>query len=427
LNGQAFSQTVTPEEAAKMVGEEVVLRGTVFAMGFTQAKSGNMYKNLFFGDDTPHHVFRVRYRLEGLPGAEHLPEEMVLREVRVRGKVVATEGSPRITVTQASQIEMLPVDVEAALRTSGDSEAQRNLYTLACAEILLKEDYAALEKLATELMKTEARFVCGLWKITPFMTGLSDPESKDDEDWSKHQKALEQWAKAFPDSATQRIAWASYLISYGWKARGGGYADTVTQEGWQLFREHFNQARAVLDELPRAEWSPFAYMRRITIGMGLGEGTEEIVPIFDEGVERWPEYYDLYFAEAFRLMPRWHGKAGEWLEWLSRKTTPENEVTDEIYARVTWEQVIFYWKEGVFKATQVDWTRVKRGFAVMGKKYPDSWWNLSAFARLAYMADDRSTAVEIIKDLDGHEVTSVWGGRTFYEEFKRWAEGSEEQ
>lgn len=426
LNVQGFAQSVTPEEAAKMVGSEVEVGGTVFAKGFTQAKSGDWYRNLFFGDDTPRHVFRVRYKHEGLPGAERLPENLILREVRVRGKVESSEGGGRITVADANQIEVLPLDVEAVLGKAVDSGSERLIYAAACGEILLRGDYAVLERQAEKLKKTEARFVDGQWQLQAFMVGVSKPETKSGEDWRARDKALKAWGKAFPNSATQKIASAAFLIDAAWRARGSGYAKTVSEDNWKLFKERLGEAAKILNDLPRAEWSPYAYSRWGQLAMGAGLSTEEAQKSFAEGAERWPEYYDLYFAEAMRLLPRWQGKVGEWEEWLAEQTKYGNEVSDEMYARVVWSLLDYHPENGgIFKTTKADWGRVKRGFEAMRKRFPESWWNLNAFAKMSQWAGDRATALEIIKELTGHEDTSFWKGWTYYEGFKRWAEMGE--
>jgi hypothetical protein len=423
LNGQGLAETLPPEEAAKRVGTEVEMRGTVFSTGFTQAKSGNWYKNLFFGDDTPRHVFRVRYRHEGLPGAERLPENLVLREVRVRGKVESAEEGGRITVADVNQIEVLPLDVEAVLAKAVNSAPERLIYAAACGDILMRGDYEVLERQAEKLNKTETRFLDGQWQLHAFMMGVSKPETKLGEDWRARDKALRGWGKAFPNSATQKIAWAAFLIDAAWRARGSGYAKTVSEEGWKLFKERLGEAAKVLNDLPRAEWSPYAYSRWGQLAMGAGLSTEEAQKSFAEGAQRWPEYYDLYFAEAMRLLPRWHGKAGEWEEWLAEQTAEGNAISNEIYARVVWS-LTEYHKEGggIFKATKADWGRVKLGFEAMRRRFPESWWNLNAFAKMSQWAGDRTTALELIKDLEGHEDTSFWKGWTYYEGFKRWAE-----
>ena len=427
LNGSGLAETVAPEEAAKRVGQEVEVQGTVFATGFTQAKSGNWYRNLYFGDHTPRHVFRVRYRNEGLPGAERLPLHLILREVRVKGTVESAEGGGRITVTDASQIEVLPLEIEKVLAKAVDSGPELQLYAAACGEVLMRGDYAALERQAEKLNQTEARFVDGRWKIHAFMMGLSTPQTKSAEDWKARETALKAWGEAFPNSATQKIAWAAFMIEAAWRARGSGYAKTVTEEGWRLFKERLREAATVFQELPREDWSPYAYARFGQLAMGAGLNNEDAKAMFKEGVERWPEYYDLYFAEAMRLLPRWQGKPGEWEEWLADQTAKGDDLSNEIYARVVWS-LLGYHEEGggIFKVTKADWGRVKLGFEAMRRRFPDSWWNLNAFANMSHWAGDRETASKLIKDLEGHEDTSFWKGWKYYDSFKRWAEGTGE-
>lgn len=59
-----------------------------------------------------------------------LPDGLALREVLVRGIVETASDGPHITVTDASQIAVLPVEVEAeaVLSVPVDSDAPRNLY-----------------------------------------------------------------------------------------------------------------------------------------------------------------------------------------------------------------------------------------------------------------------------------------------------------
>jgi len=426
MAGSIQAQTFKPEEVGKLPGIELQVRGQVFATGFTKSKSGNWYQNLFFGDDTPRHVFRVRFRYENLPGEEAFPSKWALREVLVRGVVEEASDGPRITVTDASQIEVLPVDVEAVLRAPVDTDAERELQIAAWRQVLLNGDFARLEKQAAMLNETEPRFVSGLWQLAAFMAALSQPETQTEADWTAHRKALEAWKEAFPGSVTQRIAWASFLINSAWKIRGSGYASTVARDAWQAFKAELLAAQAVLESLPRSEWTPYAYQRSLVLAMGLGLPKEEVRPLLEEGMKRWPDYYDLYFAEAVRLLPRWHGRPGEWESWLAELALDEADLADEIYARVTWSLAHYYKNEqGVFKATAVEWPRVKRGFEVMRRRFPDSDWNLNAFARFSAYASDRPTALGLVQELAGKENTSFWGGWSYYDNFKRWAEKTE--
>jgi len=426
VGGTVLAEEVTPEAAADHIGDVVDVRGTVVATGFTQTDTGTWMKNLYFGDDVPRHVFRVRFPNEDLRNGDLLPTSLELRELRVRGRIESAADGPRITVPDAIRIEVLPVNVGEVLQAPLDSAPERDLYAVAWRQVLLRGGYAGLEKAAVELVAEESRFVSGLWKISSFMEGLSQAETQREEDWRSHEEALERWREEFPESATQQITLASFLVRDAWRARGSGWASTVTEEGWRVFRERLSEAKAVFDALPRDKWSPYAYSSWLGMATGLGLPTTETEPVFEECVARWPEFHSLYFAEAMRLLPRWHGRPGEWEEWLADRTSAGDEFSDELYARVVWAQSGFYRGEGgVFEGSDADWNRVKRGFEVMRKRYPDSSWNLNAYAKFSSDAGDRATAAALVKDLEGREITRFWRGWSSYERFRRWAEGEE--
>ena len=110
-------------------------------------------------------------------------------------------------------------------------------------------DYTQLEKTAADLRETKARFPEGVWKLPSFYDGLNPkPLCISTPDWEAWFSKLDAWKAAFPDSPTQPVARAEALVGYGWEARGGGYANTVTKEGWKLLAERLAQARGVLEE-----------------------------------------------------------------------------------------------------------------------------------------------------------------------------------
>ncbi len=52
------------------------------------------------------------------------------------------------------------------------------------------------------------------------------------------QPLFENW----PDSAQANALKGKFYIKYAWLARGSGWADTVTDEGWKLFRERLDES-----------------------------------------------------------------------------------------------------------------------------------------------------------------------------------------
>ncbi len=155
-----------------------------------------------------------------------------------------------------------------------DGPAAREVVAKAASAAFQAGDYPQLEKTADDLRKTKARFPEGVWKLPSFYDGL-DPQAHgaNPPDWKGWFAKLDAWKAAFPDSPTQPVARAEALVNYGWEARGSGYANTVTSEGWKLLAERLAQARGVLEEaekLPVRDPHWYCIMQAVAIGRGAG-------------------------------------------------------------------------------------------------------------------------------------------------------------
>jgi hypothetical protein len=98
-----------------------------------------------------------------------------------------------------------------------------------------------------------------------------------------------------------------YHINEAWRLRGGGYVDTVTEKGWQGFRENMDKAKTALTaawRLNPAEPRPASKM--ITVGMGQG-GAKEMRIWFDRAVAAQIDDSEAWQNFRWGLRPRWHG------------------------------------------------------------------------------------------------------------------------
>ena len=98
-------------------------------------------------------------------------------------------------------------------------------------------------------------------------------------------------------------------VSLAWAARGDGWANTVTEEGWKGFSEHMTKAKG---ELTRA-WElnphqPEAATGMIAVVMG-GEGQEgeDVRLWFDRATAAQFDYPSAYEALLWAYRPRWGG------------------------------------------------------------------------------------------------------------------------
>jgi hypothetical protein len=117
--------------------------------------------------------------------------------------------------------------------------------------LLMREQFSELDKIADEVRSSKARFPGGSWKLSRFYDALDKTLVRGyetDADWQNHLALIQRWTTARPQSITARLALADAYLAYAWAARGSGYANTVTDQGWRLFEERANKAAEILQD-----------------------------------------------------------------------------------------------------------------------------------------------------------------------------------
>jgi hypothetical protein len=97
-------------------------------------------------------------------------------------------------------------------------------------------------------------------------------------------------------------------IDRAWSARGGGYANTVTDQGWEQFKTHLNQAALSLEKSwslnPSNAYTAYLMMK---VELGQGQGRARMEKWFNRAMDLAPNYYDAVDLMEFYLQPRWYG------------------------------------------------------------------------------------------------------------------------
>ena len=104
-----------------------------------------------------------------------------------------------------------------------------------------------------------------------------------------------------------------YHIDEAWRARGSGFANTVTEEGWKGFRDNLKLAEESYMKAVRAQpHLPDAFTMMITVSMGKSDGRHRAW--FDKAVAAQLDYLDAYNRVYGAMLPRWGGSYVEMLE-----------------------------------------------------------------------------------------------------------------
>lgn len=181
---------------------------------------------------------------------------------------------------------------------------------------------------------------------------------------------LQKWKHEKPQSMFVRFGELRLQYATSWNARGSDVASKVTKENWQRFNEGLAKAeQAVLAAPDEIKSTPITQNLLIAILLDRPESKTSPRTAFEEGVRRWPDYYDFYELMLTRLVPRW---GGSWdavdafiVEWSKRLAKTEG---DSMYARLYLSMItagVDPWD------TRLNWPRMKSSLEELVGKYPD--------------------------------------------------------
>jgi hypothetical protein len=100
----------------------------------------------------------------------------------------------------------------------------------------------------------------------------------------------------------------NFHVTDAWNARGGGYANTVTDQGGKLFDERLAKAAAILEpfytQYPNELGTCHAMMN---VELGQGQGRDRMELWFKRAITIDPNRFEAYQDKEWYLQPRWYG------------------------------------------------------------------------------------------------------------------------
>lgn len=285
--------------------------------------------------------------------------------------------------------------------------------------LLAKGRYDELEAYVARLRRERPRFPSGLPYLSQFYDGLKTVASTEN-DWNDQLKDYEAWLAARPKSLAAHLALASYWENYAWKARGGGYANTVTPEGWALFRERIAKVRDILNAAEALEErDPYLCRRQIHLAVDMGGSKQEVERIVGRSLEIDPDYFATPVEAVRYFLPRWHGDRGD-LEAFAKHVAEltKQRHGDGLYAAMVAEATNYHGSR-VFNDFQFNWNRVKTGIADLKREFPEAVHFDEWLAELACYQRDREAARA---GFLAARHAGVWMQDTRREQWRIWAQ-----
>lgn len=217
-------------------------------------------------------------------------------------------------------------------------------------------------------------------------------------------------------------------VKRAWEARGKSWANTVTDEGWQAFREHLEKAEGLLAkswEMNRSNAFTSYQLMQVELGQGRGRATME--QWFERTMALAPNFFDAVKLMTFYLEPRWYGSEEEALKFarLCVANKKWGGQVPLVLPNVHHSLARFYQKTDApeyWQRPQV-WADVRAGYERFFELNPsDVGWRHD-YARDAYLCGEYQAFLAQTKLFGSYTNYTFFGGKSQFEEMLRKAAG----
>ena|SRR5271156_1047125 len=303
------------------------------------------------------------------------------------------------------EVQSSPTELQAETE-AGDTSVRT--FRVHIHELFNQGEYSELEAISSRLQSQRLRFRGGAWQLRVFYSMISYPPSltATDAEWQAQIAKLEQWAKSYPNSAVPRVAMADAYLRFAWKARGNGFANTVTPEGWTLFKERVQSARQVLEDAAKLSVNcPEWYRAMQTVALAQGWPRQQVDALAESALKNEPGYFYFATAQANYLLPKWYGKPGEteqYAEQVADKTGGEEGNIEYFFIASAMNCC------RKTQAPALSWSRVRQGFGALDQQYGTTNHERNTMAWLALRAGDKDTAQQLFARIGNDWDESVW-------------------
>jgi hypothetical protein len=367
----------------------------------------------------------IRRALSGLVLSGLLLSIAIPNFVNARNNALAGVGKP-ITRQPAQSTSAAPPSSlagEKLVEIRGDLETCTANFRVQVNALFQSKSYDELESIAASLRSNKPKLSRGTWKLVSFYDAMCPTRNSSEQEWSKAGQNLQNWVAAQPQSATARLSYCEYWISYAWKARGSGWAQDVNESAWKLFEKRLDNCAAELKSAhalkPRC---PCFYSIAQTLALGQGWDRDAYEKLFQEAVAFEPDFISYYSAKARYLQPRWHGKTdSEWLDFITSEADKRGgDEGDIFYANVV--TVGFGLYDRFLQESGVKWPRLKHGLELMIERYPNDLWAKSQLCYFSGQKGEKQLTRELFLELGTNVYRPVWDKERFTQD-RAWAFG----
>ncbi len=222
-----------------------------------------------------------------------------------------------------------------SIEAEGQNESlERDQIMARVSKAIQENDFKTLNAMESEFQSRRSLTPSGVWKLAVYYDSLEFLLNPDPDCVAQQEEFLNGWRAAYPKSPGPVIATAASRANRAWCIRGGNSADRVSSYDMSRFKELLTEARLILDEAKgTVSHDPEFYAVKANILLGLDADRAEYNALLDEGLDREPYYFPIYYGGYSYFKPQWHGSWTELAAFAHRAVSRTSDrLGKEAYA-----------------------------------------------------------------------------------------------
>jgi hypothetical protein len=231
--------------------------------------------------------------------------------------------------------------------------------------------------------------------------------------------------KNAPDSYLPWYLKGSHCVELAWNARGDGFANTVTPEGWESMKTNLVVAREALERAWKLNpKEPNIALQMMSVNLGQGSDRKEMEVWFDRVMELDTNSYRACWSKEQYLEPKWYGSDEEAVEF-GRECVRSSKwgghvplilvlAHNDINGRLSGSAKVDYWKQPEV------WPDMNSAYVRFFELNPEETQLYGDYALHAYQAEQWAALNEILPKLTSTNFER-FGGKAEFDKMIRLA------
>ena len=220
---------------------------------------------------------------------------------------------------------------------------------------------------------------------------------EDERDVDTKQRVLDEWCAVKSESYIPFLLRGCFYVEYAWYIRGGGYADTVSEDAMSGFESKLLLAKDDLEKSFKLNPNdPNSSCDLITVAMGLNYSEEQMEQYYGNAISACSNHFGAALRKFNYLTPKWHGSPSKMIEFATQCASQADKypymgflmvyALNEIHD-VAKEKTNFLGQDDI-------WPTVEKVYDNFFAKYPNNIQRRFFFARHAFLAKKYDIAIK---------------------------------